>query len=200
MTAGATAKPRCFGPSARRLFGIYHPPAEGSAGRPAVVLCNPFGQEAIRAQRMMRVLGERLARNGHAVLRFDYFGTGDSLGDDIEGDLEGWALDVMEAHRRVAARLGRTADDMDRHAARRDDRPAGDDARTHRTDPARALGRRSRRCALSRAPARAPCRDARRRVQRPAPAFLRRSGGAAPRPIPRRSHRLRAVDGSARAA
>lgn len=106
MTAGATAKPRCFGPPARRLFGIYHPPAEGSAGRPAVVLCNPFGQEAIRAQRMMRVLGERLARNGHAVLRFDYFGTGDSLGDDIEGELDGWGLDVMEADRELRAVSG----------------------------------------------------------------------------------------------
>ncbi len=105
-TASASIHPLSFGPSARRLFGIYHPPAEGPAKRPGVVLCNAFGQEAIRAQRMMRVLGERLARNGHPVLRFDYFATGDSLGDDIEGDLDGWALDVMEADRELRSISG----------------------------------------------------------------------------------------------
>ena len=74
--------------------------------RPGVVLCNPFGQEAIRAQRMMRVLGERLSRNGHPVLRFDYFGTGDSLGDDTDGDLLGWASDVIEADRELRSLAG----------------------------------------------------------------------------------------------
>lgn len=96
-----------FGQPGRRLFGIFHPP-EGppTLDRPGAVLCKPFGQEAIRAHRMMRVLAERLARAGHPVLRFDYFGTGDSMGDDLDGDLEGWATDVLEADRELQSRPG----------------------------------------------------------------------------------------------
>jgi len=82
-----------FGPPARRLFGIFHP----GAGLPAVLLCNAFGQEAIRTHRFMRVLAERLARLGHAVLRFDYYGSGDSMGDDSEADLDGWHADLLQA-------------------------------------------------------------------------------------------------------
>lgn len=62
-----------------------------------MVLCNAFGQEAVRAHRLMRVLAERLVRQGHPVLRFDYFGTGDAMGDDTDGDLAGWADDVRQA-------------------------------------------------------------------------------------------------------
>jgi pimeloyl-ACP methyl ester carboxylesterase len=62
-----------------------------------MVLCNAFGQEAVRAHRLMRVLAERLVRQGHPVLRFDYFGTGDSMGDDGDGDLANWAGDVLQA-------------------------------------------------------------------------------------------------------
>ena len=93
---GASIRPLVFGPTGRRLFGIFHPTSAPAAPR-AVVLCTAFGQEAIRAQRMMRVLAERLARNGHPVLRFDYFGTGDSSGDDLDADLAGWGGDLIEA-------------------------------------------------------------------------------------------------------
>lgn len=95
--------PLGFGPSDRRLFGIFHSPAPATAMQAGVLLCNAFGQEAVRAQRMMRVLAERLARAGHAVLRFDYHGTGDSMGDDLDGDLSGWAGDVREADRHLRA-------------------------------------------------------------------------------------------------
>jgi len=98
-----TILPLGFGPSDRRLFGIFHVPAPATAMQAGVLLCNAFGQEAVRAQRMMRVLAERLARAGHAVLRFDYHGTGDSLGDDLDGDLSGWAGDVREADRKLRA-------------------------------------------------------------------------------------------------
>jgi pimeloyl-ACP methyl ester carboxylesterase len=76
------------------LFGLFH---AAPAGRPGVLLCAPFGQEAIRTQRFYRVLTERLVRAGHPVLRFDYYGCGDSMGDDLDGDLEGWVLDVLTA-------------------------------------------------------------------------------------------------------
>lgn len=91
-----TVQPFYFGPIERRLFGIVNPRVAGG-GQLGIVLCPPFGQEAIRAQRLLRVLAERLARAGHDVLRFDYFGTGDSLGDDADADLDGWSNDLRRA-------------------------------------------------------------------------------------------------------
>ena len=71
-----------------------------------IVLCNPFGQEAIRCHRMLRVLADRLSRDGLHVLRFDYYGTGDSAGDDHEGDIDGWIDDVLQANQEVIRRSG----------------------------------------------------------------------------------------------
>jgi pimeloyl-ACP methyl ester carboxylesterase len=67
-------------------------------------MCNPFGQEAIRAHRMFRVLADRLVRAGVSVLRFDPFGTGDSEGDDSDCDLDGWRSDVLAAHEQLIHR------------------------------------------------------------------------------------------------
>jgi alpha/beta superfamily hydrolase len=122
--------PLHFGPESRKLFGLFHP-AERDGGT-AVLICPPFGQEAIRAHRLMRVLADRLARTGVAVLRFDYHGTGDSPGDDAEGELEGWRRDVCAAHeelRRLSgaahvvwlgARLGASVAVMAAHAGKSD--------------------------------------------------------------------------------
>jgi pimeloyl-ACP methyl ester carboxylesterase len=86
--------PLFFGSSDRRLFGIYSP---GSSASRAVVLCNPWGQEYIRAHRSLRRLAVTLADAGYHVLRFDYFGTGDSSGDTADATLEGWRDDIAAA-------------------------------------------------------------------------------------------------------
>lgn len=91
-----------FGQEHRRLFGAFH--AAVTPCTRSVLLCSPFGQEAIRLHRLFRVLADRLARQGISTLRFDYFGTGDSDGDDRDGDLDGWALDVVTAHHELASR------------------------------------------------------------------------------------------------
>lgn len=108
-TPGPSLAPMVFGPLQRRLFGVLHLPATAAAGAHGVLLCNAFGQEAVRAHRFMRVLAERLARQGHAVLRFDYFGTGDSMGDDLDGDLAGWSGDVLVADAELRARTSVSA-------------------------------------------------------------------------------------------
>ena len=90
--------PLFFGPSERRLFGAFHEGSPGRAQSLGVLLCNPFGQEAIRTHRLYRVLAERLAQAGIHVLRFDFFGTGDSHGEDDQGELDGWRDDVLAAH------------------------------------------------------------------------------------------------------
>ena len=87
-----------FGPPDRQLFGVFHPRSDVDGRRSAVLLCNPFGQEAVRVHRFFRVLAERLSRAGLDVLRFDPYGTGDSAGDDEDGDFEGWSQDVARAH------------------------------------------------------------------------------------------------------
>ena len=81
--------PLYFGERTRRLFGVYTP--AHAAGRPArgVVLCHPWGQEYLHAHRSLRKLGDLLAAAGFDVLRFDYFGTGDSAGDLPEASLAG---------------------------------------------------------------------------------------------------------------
>ena len=98
--------PLLFGPPERRLFGAYHEANSTRSKGTAVVLCNPFGQEAIRTHRLYRVLAGRLSQAGFGVLRFDYFGTGDSSGADEEGDLEGWSRDILSAHREVVRLSG----------------------------------------------------------------------------------------------
>jgi pimeloyl-ACP methyl ester carboxylesterase len=83
---------------ARELFALHlEPSADATARDHAVLLCNPFGQEAIRAHRLYRVLGDRLAATGFHVLRFDYYGSGDSAGEDTEFDLDGAIADTVAA-------------------------------------------------------------------------------------------------------
>ena len=89
--------PLLFGSGARRLFGIYESGRASSRAARAAVLCNPWGQEYIRAHRSMRLLAKALAGSGRDTLRFDYYGTGDSAGDMVDADLAGWERDIEEA-------------------------------------------------------------------------------------------------------
>jgi pimeloyl-ACP methyl ester carboxylesterase len=59
-----------------------------------VLLCNPFGEEASRSHRTFRVLATQLERAGFSVLRFDYSGTGDSLGEATDSSVEAWVSDI----------------------------------------------------------------------------------------------------------
>jgi uncharacterized protein len=90
-------KPFYFGPPARRLFGVYHAPPRPSSRDRAVLICQPVGHEYLRAHRAIRNLASLLARQGLAVLRFDYYGCGDSAGDGPEGTLTQWRADNAAA-------------------------------------------------------------------------------------------------------
>jgi len=100
--------PLFFGPDTRRLFGVLSERPQTAGPGVGVVLCNAFGREAIRAHRLYRVLADRLSRSGCDVLRFDYFGTGDSAGDDAEIDLDGFGRDLLAAHEELLRRCGVT--------------------------------------------------------------------------------------------
>jgi len=97
--------PFFFGDQDRQLFGLFQAGKDNpGSGDTVALLCNPFGQETVRTHRMYRVLADRLARSGVDVLRFDYHATGDSPGDDNEGESEGWALDLASAHEELLRR------------------------------------------------------------------------------------------------
>jgi uncharacterized protein len=105
---GTDLLPIHFGAPGDALFGCYHAPAAETARDAAVVLCYPFGQEYIRAHRAFVLLGRRLARRGFHVLRFDYYGSGDSPGVVEDVQLSRWLEDtstaIDEARRRSGAR------------------------------------------------------------------------------------------------
>src|SRR3954465_3034524 len=89
--------PMQFGAREAPLFGWYHPPVGARRGC-GVLVCGPIGDEATRAHRPLRHLAERLAAEGFPVLRFDYRGTGDSSGDEMQpGLVKGWLDDVALA-------------------------------------------------------------------------------------------------------
>lgn len=71
-----------------------------------MLLCNPFGEEANRAHRSYRVLATQLERAGYASLRFDYSGTGDSLGDSADASVAAWVADIASAADRLRAASG----------------------------------------------------------------------------------------------
>ena len=99
------ATPLWFGPSHRPLFGWLRRPPGGLA-KGGVVLCQPLGIEATCTYFTYRLLAERLADLGLAVLRFDYDGTGDSFGNETDPDrLRCW-LDSVTAATDFLAQTG----------------------------------------------------------------------------------------------
>jgi uncharacterized protein len=86
-----------LGSAQRRLFAIHEAAAATTRPPRAVVLCNPWGAEYTYAHRSMRQLALKLALSGCHTLRFDYFGTGDSGGDESDADLAGCESDVESA-------------------------------------------------------------------------------------------------------
>lgn len=89
--------PIFFGRAPRSLFGVYHPPKAAQARGTGVVLCYPFGQEYMRAHRAYRQMALLLSKAGFHVLRFDYYGTGDSSGDAMDVSLTQWVEDARAA-------------------------------------------------------------------------------------------------------
>ncbi len=84
-------------------FGWFHP-APGGRG---VVLCSALGHEELSTHRAWRGLAQQLAAMGLPALRFDYHGTGDSLGDDEEPErLRAWTDSVLAAVRWMREEAG----------------------------------------------------------------------------------------------
>src|SRR3990170_8017954 len=85
--------PFFFANGTYRLFGILHEPEKRSRGT-GYVLCYPFAEERLWAQRVYVDFARELSRRGDPVLRFDYTGNGDSEGNFEEADVETWLSDI----------------------------------------------------------------------------------------------------------
>jgi len=77
------------------LFRVLHRP-EGAA-RAAVLMLAPCGDEKRAAYGTFARLARRLAGAGAAVLRFDYYGTGDSAGESADASLSTMKRDAAAA-------------------------------------------------------------------------------------------------------
>ena len=107
LGAVGSAQALSFNSGEHRLFGWLHRPLNGPGADVGVVICQPFGYEAICAHRGMRAFAEAIASAGMTALRFDYLGTGDSPDIDPQANqLQIWTQDVLAAAEALKLRTG----------------------------------------------------------------------------------------------
>lgn len=106
-TGGLRETPFYFPSGRHSIFGVLHEPAR-TMGLPSFVFCHPLAEEKLWTHRILVVFARRLAARGHAVLRFDYMGNGDSTGHFSESSLETELADVHAAIHEVRERTGQT--------------------------------------------------------------------------------------------
>lgn len=103
----ATTMESFYFPSGEQnLFGWLHAPAAPQA-KVGVVICKPFGFEALCGHSSMRKFAEAAAGLGLPTLRFDYLGTGDSPEIDLRADqVDIWTRDIVAAAAELRRRTG----------------------------------------------------------------------------------------------
>lgn len=90
-----------------QLFGWLYRPCGQAMADTGLVICNPFGYEAICSHRSVRAFAEAAAACGVPTLRFDYLGSGDSPDIDPKLDqVDAWSSDVVAAVRELQRRTG----------------------------------------------------------------------------------------------
>jgi pimeloyl-ACP methyl ester carboxylesterase len=97
--------PYFFGPPEHQLFAVRHPAHIAARGH-GVVICYPWGHEYVNSLRGCRQLAARLARLGFDVLRFEYYGTGDSAGSGEETSCRSCIEDVLQATDELTSTCG----------------------------------------------------------------------------------------------
>lgn len=92
-----SVEPVWFGTRERPLLGFVHRPDDGRA-RGGVVLCPPVGIELSYTHSAYRRLAHELESTGLVVARFDYDGTGQSVGDMDDPDrVSAWVSSIGSA-------------------------------------------------------------------------------------------------------
>jgi pimeloyl-ACP methyl ester carboxylesterase len=99
--------PIYFDSDGHTLFGWFQGPPGDSLADVGLVICKPFGYEAICAHRSLRAFADTAARLGVPSLRVDYLGTGDSAPIDPKADqVKVWTRDVVAAAAELRRRTG----------------------------------------------------------------------------------------------
>lgn len=91
-----------FGPD-EQMLGAFHLPADATAG---VLMCSSTHAEQLKAYHQEVEVARKLAESGVAVRRFQYRGTGNSLGDEELLDLPGILEDATTAMESLLERTG----------------------------------------------------------------------------------------------
>ena len=94
---GTIERPTFFGPPEKSVFGVVHMPEDGRV-RGTALICPPLAKEHFDTVRGLRLLADRIASAGFAVLRFDYYGTGDSaLSSERDDIVSQWLESIQHA-------------------------------------------------------------------------------------------------------
>lgn len=87
------------------ILALYDPP-ESDTTRGSVVICHPWATEYFSVYAIMRFVARHLSQAGFHVMRFDYYGCGDSGGEYDDGDADGWTSDAAVAAGELLALSG----------------------------------------------------------------------------------------------
>lgn len=79
----------------KKIFGVLHYPHAIKEPVAAVLICSGFAGNKCGKFRVFVTLAQELAKQGIAVLRFDYRGTGDSEGEYSDITIESQISDVL---------------------------------------------------------------------------------------------------------
>jgi pimeloyl-ACP methyl ester carboxylesterase len=92
-------------PGKADIFGTLFLPATAPSGL-GFVLCSGFGKDAVIFRTQLSSFARELAARGHAALRFDYRGYGDSDGEYADATPETMAVDIEQAALELRRRTG----------------------------------------------------------------------------------------------
>ena len=81
--------------SSKELFGVIHNSEEASSK--GVLICHPLFEEKLHVHRVLVDFSRCLSLSGLSVMRFDYYGDGDSSGDFVEATVETRLSDIGSA-------------------------------------------------------------------------------------------------------
>jgi exosortase A-associated hydrolase 2 len=81
--------------SAKNLFGAIHYPEEKSSK--GVLICHPLFEEKLHVHRVLVDFSRLLSSAGFNVMRFDYYGEGDSAGQFEEATVKTRLFDINSA-------------------------------------------------------------------------------------------------------